>query len=219
MVIKSMNRKLFETLVDGLIDLVYTRVGSMLLVTLMMSCQSKQTVSGVWREVPIDEEGKVDRENTLTNTAAEGVLYELNLGQFGDRVAGVSVRYRVPQSNELAPFDRGDRCECAFIIQGLIETLEESEEDSLLFVAQGLTFSIYTPPQLSQEAQINSSGCSEVSDECRRIFDLELIEGGDVLVGETWCLDTTSMMSEQKLKRPVRFEPISGIPEDICETE
>ena len=179
------------------------------------SCQSKQTVTGVWREVPINAEGDIDREITLTNTAAEGVLYELNLGQYGDRVAGVSVRYRIPQSNELASFDRGDRCGCTFIVQGLIETLEDSEEDTLLFEAQGLTFSLYDPEQEFENVSVEE--CLEVPSECRRVFDLELVEGGDVLVGETWCLNINPIMNEQNVKRPVRFEPISGIPEDICE--
>ena len=160
------------------------------------------------------------REVEQINTAAEGVLYELNLGQFGDRVAGVSVRYRVPQSVSLAPFDRADRCGCAFIVQGLIETLEESEDDSLLFVAQGLTFSLYTASQTSAETH-DVTGCSELPAECRRIFDLELVEGGDALVGETWCLDTGSIPpdGEQNIKQQVRFEPISGIPEDVCEPQ
>ena len=217
-----------ELIRDDALSMYSTTI--MCLALLMLSilsgggCQSTQSVSGVWREVPINEEGEVAREISRTNTAASGVLYELNLGQFGDRVAGVSVRYRIPQSNVLASFDQGDRCGCAFIVQGLIETLEESEEDSLLFVAQGLTFSLYPPPPESptvDSGKVDQRECPTVPVECRRIFDLELIDDGEVLVGETWCLDAnaSSMSDSSNFKRPVRFEPISGIAEDVCVIE
>ena len=205
-------------------------------------CVSQTNVSGVWREVTLTEEGERSPERAETSA-----LYELNLGQFGERVAGVSVRYRAPESMGLALFDRGDRCECAFIIQGLIERLDEEEsrdEEGLFFVAQGLTFSLYNStrdrtevsrPESSRDRESDAPSdetdleegstlmskpevkvCADLLPECRHIFDLTLVEGGDALIGETWCLDAES---NQHLlpKRSVRFEQVSGIPQDICE--
>ena len=86
---------------------------------LSVSCGSQRTVSGVWREVPLNESGEVI---TLGDAQSDAVinssLYELNLGQYGDRVAGVSVRYQVPDAASLALFDQRDRCGCAFIRTG-----------------------------------------------------------------------------------------------------
>ena len=164
------------------------------------SCSNNESVSGVWREV-------FDSTRPLTDQPE--VLYELNLGQYGDRVAGVGIRYRAPQSAALAPYDRGDRCGCSFVIQGLIKDLEDNEDEGLLFVAQGLTFSLFTPTSFPE------SSCEVSPRECQRIFDLEQAESGNALIGETWCLDAPegSMVSES---RSVRFEPIDGIAEDYC---
>jgi len=225
---------------------------------LSVSCGSQRTVSGVWREVPLNARGEViTLGDTQSDVVINSSLYELNLGQYGDRVAGVSVRYQVPDAASLALFDQRDRCGCAFIVQGLIEELEDPEEDGLLFVAQGLTFSLYTPPSpapsrstnsvdrseeievgtsdlASGEAQRRSATCPRIAAECRRIFDVELVEGGEALVGETWCLDDDPLdgdperaeddvvsqpdVRSQRARRLVRFEPINGIPEDVCET-
>lgn len=224
---------------------------------LYVSCGSQRTVSGVWREVPLNASGEViTLGDAQSDVVINSSLYELNLGQYGDRVAGVSVRYQVPDAASLALFDQRDRCGCAFIVQGLIEELEDPEEDGLLFVAQGLTFSLYTPPRqassssvnsadrseelgtdpgapMSAEARRQSATCPQIAAECRRIFDVELVEGGDALVGETWCLDDDPDLDPdraeddvvgqpnakpQRTRRLVRFEPINGIPEDVCET-
>lgn len=228
------SRDLFSTasyLVSGRLNLVGW---ALCLVVFITGCSAQRTVSGVWREVPLNAEGEVVRlDQDGANVGLNGAIYELNLGQYGDRVAGVSVRYQLPESKALAPFDRSDRCGCAFIVQGLIEELDNSEEDSLLFVAQGLTFSLYSPPSASgsgdrQEtinAELLESPCASLKPECRRIFDLELVEGGDALVGETWCLDAQSLQADQgaevikRANNKVRFEPIRGIPEDVCEAE
>ena len=178
------------------------------------ACQRSTSVSGVWREIE-QEEFSPPQEGALTE------LYELNLGQYGERVAGVSVRYRRPTEASLALFDQADRCNCSFVVQGLIETLESEEDGQLLFVASGLTFSLYTPNSLdaqNERSDIEGSEkdtdlkCEQLPAECRRIFDLEQVERGEALEGTTWCLD-----APEESRRPIRFEMINGIPENSCE--
>ena len=168
------------------------------------SCQSNQSVDGVWREV-----------TTLMTSQAESQpesagIYELSLGQFGDRVTGVSVRYRPPISSELANYSRGDRCECSFVVQGLVKDIEDDPDEGLLFIARGLTFSLLTPDYSGDEV------CPTLPKECQRIFDLEQVDGGEVLEGETWCLNSSDGQVKTLL-RAIRFEKVSGLPETSCE--
>ena len=177
---------------------------------LFFACKRETSVSGVWREVPNvlneqqDQNNSNNQLNTDSSTAETTVLYELNLGQYGDRVAGVSVRYQTPRSESLAFFDQADRCDCSFVVQGLIEELENPQDDRLLFVANGLTFSLYPPQQTTN----NNSRCPTTSEECKRIFDLEQTEQGAALEGQTWCLD-----KPDQTRRFIRFESITGITE------
>lgn len=183
----------------------------------LSACQRAATVSGVWQEVEL-------MSSTPTTGVLSPDLYELNLGQYGDRVAGVSVRYHRPTESSLALFDQADRCNCSFVVQGLIEELESNEDGQLLFVASGLTFSLFTPSsstevvssaeEQSEDPNIAKLSCQELPQECRRIFDLEQVDRGEALEGMTWCLD-----SPETSRRPIRFEPINGIPENSCEVE
>ena len=153
----------------------------------------------------------------------------MNLGQYGQRVAGVSVRYKRPRESSLAQYDQADRCNCSFVVQGLIEALENDEDGQLLFVASGLTFSLFTPETQEVETtplsvqdfdrEPRSGGgetirCHQLPKECRRIFDLEQVDRGEALEGMTWCLD-----SPETSRRVIRFEMINGIPENSCEAE
>lgn len=178
----------------------------------LVACQRSNSVSGVWREIDEKRERTITSsdERSQTQSLDSSAFYELNLGQYGDRVAGVSVRYRRPSTDVLASFDRADRCSCSFVVQGLIEQLENPQEDRLLFVSNGLTFSLYTPSQSDEE----NSLCPNLTNECKRIFDLEQVDGGNQLEGQTWCLE-----SPEETRRSVRFESINGIPEDICEAQ
>ena len=177
-------------------------------------CQTQTSVSGVWREVPsflLNEPSDMSSEQLNTDTNQEiAVLYELSLGQYGERVAGVSVRYQQPSSESLAIFDQADRCDCSFVVQGLIEELENPQEDRLLFVANGLRFSIYTPQKMDHTNSI----CLNTAQECKRIFDLEQVDKGAALEGHTWCLD-----NPKETNRFIRFESTNGIVEDSCEAE
>lgn len=173
------------------------------------SCQRSTSVNGVWRE-------STDYVEAQDTSSINRALYELNLGQYGDRVAGVSIRYQKPEDESLASFDQADRCNCSFVVQGLIEELEGSAERQLLFVANGLTFSLYTPmilpsPTTNEPVTIP---CPKLPQECQRIFDLEQVDGGEALEGYTWCLE-----SPDDTRRPLRFEAIKGIPENVCEEE
>ena len=171
-----------------------------------IACERSASVSGVWREVSPLNVSLISTSPSMTlDTPA---LYELNLGQYGDRVAGVSVRYQKPDNQALASFDPADRCGCSFVVQGLIQQLENPQDDQLLFVANGLTFSLYTPSQLVDQSQ----PCPTLDRECQRIFNLEQFDGGDSLEGYTWCLE-----SPEDSRRPIRFESINGLPEDVCE--
>ena len=170
------------------------------------ACERSASVSGVWREVsPLNMYSDPTSQTMMFDTSS---LYELNLGQYGDRVAGVSVRYQKPDTDSLASFDPADRCGCSFVVQGLIQQLENPQDDQLLFVANGLTFSLYTPSQLTEQTK----PCPTLSSECQRIFNLEQFDGGESLEGYTWCLE-----SPEESRRPIRFESINGIPEDVCE--
>jgi hypothetical protein len=183
----------------------------MAIIFFLVACQRSNSVSGVWRE--IDERNEMSTVSSDEISQAQSptsALYELNLGQYGDRVAGVSVRYQRPSTDVLAYFDRADRCSCSFVVQGLIEQLDNPQEDRLLFVSNGLTFSLYTPSQSDEQNGL----CPNLANECKRIFDLEQIDGGNQLEGQTWCLE-----SPEETRRSVRFESINGIPEDICEAQ
>lgn len=188
-----------------------------ILIILLSACQRSASVSGVWRE--INEESTETQESSVL--APE--LYELNLGQYGDRVAGVSVRYQRPSEGSLALFDPADRCNCSFIVQGLIEELNDSDDRELLFVANGLTFSLYTPQDIGDmsldTAMMSSPSntnqkCPQLTQECKRIFNLEQVNGGERLQGFTWCLE-----APDDTRRPILLEAINGLAEDQCEAE
>lgn len=185
----------------------------LLCLILLTACQRSASVSGVWREIEEIE------NSSPSSLPPSPTLYELSLGQYGDRVTGVSVRYQRPSEESLALFDPADRCNCSFVVQGLIEERIPIHGDrELLFIANGLTFSLYTP----QESEMLSSSptpesnqsCPELVPECKRIFNLDQVDGGDRLSGFTWCLE-----APDETRRPILFEAINGLVEDSCEVE
>ena len=154
-----------------------SRLITLLLLSLFSfnACKRSASVSGVWREI----EEQTEEDETKQTTGLTSAVYELNLGQYGDRVAGVSVRYKRPSEDSLALFDPADRCNCSFVVQGLIEELNDSDDRVLLFIANGLTFSLYTPPQrntmtesISEVSAASNQACSQLNQECKRIFNL-----------------------------------------------
>ena len=182
---------------------------------LLTACQRTTSVSGVWREIEELPEETSDPVKTLSPT-----LYELSLGQYGDRVTGVSIRYQRPSEESLALFDPADRCNCSFVVQGLIEERNDSDDRELLFIANGLTFSLYTPQDNETEeintvpSSVNDQACPELGQECKRIFNLEQVNGGERLSGFTWCLE-----APDETRRAILFETINGLVEDRCEAE
>ena len=182
---------------------------------LLTACQRTTSVSGVWREIEELPEETSDPVKTLSPT-----LYELSLGQYGDRVTGVSIRYQRPSEESLALFDPADRCNCSFVVQGLIEERNDSDDRELLFIANGLTFSLYTPQDNETEeintvsSSVNDQACPELGQECKRIFNLEQVNGGERLSGFTWCLE-----APDETRRTILFETINGLVEDRCEAE
>ena len=182
---------------------------------LLTACQRTTSVSGVWREIEDTSEETSDQDQALSLT-----LYELSLGQYGDRVTGVSVRYQRPSEESLALFDPADRCNCSFVVQGLIEERNDSDDRELLFIANGLTFSLYTPQdnETNEGNAISSTSsglvCPELGQECKRIFNLEQVDGGERLSGFTWCLEAPA-----ETRRAILFETINGLVEDSCEAE
>ena len=182
---------------------------------LLTACQRTTSVSGVWREIEELPEETSDPVKTLSPT-----LYELSLGQYGDRVTGVSIRYQRPSEESLALFDPADRCNCSFVVQGLIEERNDSDDRELLFIANGLTFSLYTPQDNETEeintvsSSVDDQACPELGQECKRIFNLEQVNGGERLSGFTWCLE-----APDETRRTILFETINGLVEDRCEAE
>ena len=158
-----------------------------------LRCGAERELSGIWRQEP-------------DPTQSSNRLYELHLGQYGDRLTGLVLRYRPPQSELLSLYDRGDRCDCAYIIQG------KATEDIAFRLLNPSTIRVVSEPIT----------CRLETPECERIFDLR--QEQDDLVGETWCspsLSSTSNTSPSSNstvpnKEPIRFISIKGVPISQC---
>ena len=162
-------------------NLIYI-LGSVLFLS---HCGSERALSGIWQQVPYDQQGQFVNESSP--------LYELHVGQYGERLSGLLVRYQVPNDLSLSTFDTRDQCDCTFISQGTIEPQ--------------IAFSLYNPEQ--SYVLSTPPACSLPDRECDRVFNLT--EEEDNLVGETWCTD-----NKEESKRLIRFERVAGIPVNQC---
>ena len=164
----------------------------LILSVIELQCGAERALSGIWRQEP---------ESNQSSTR----LYELHLGQYGDRLTGLVLRYRPPQSDLLSLYDRGDRCDCAYIIQG------KATEDIAFRLLNPSTTRVVSDPIT----------CKLEEPECERIFDLR--EEQDELVGETWCspsLSTSNLSASSTsptiTKESIRFVSIKGVPISQC---
>lgn len=146
-----------------------------LIFVLIFSCGANKKLTGIWQQ-------ELDDQSTELPT----FLYEIHLAQFGAKVTGLLLRYRTPSSQDLSLFDRADRCNCYYIIQG-------SYNDDLSKVV----FSILEPT-VNRNTDTNPSCVPTAQEvECERIWELTDIDG--ILEGETWCVDQPQMRSAIRL--------------------
>jgi hypothetical protein len=170
---------------------LYMSVLMLSLSLLLTTCGAQRELSGIWQQIPL-----VDNEPLSPDIQ---ILYELHIGQYGDRMTGLSVRYRQPDLNLLSPYDRGDRCDCAYLTQGLIDNDEE----------ESLAFKIFQP-EINRVTSLPVS-CVLSESECIRIFSLTIEDDEDRLIGKTWCEGLESERID------VRFERVPGIPIQTCQ--
>ena len=170
---------------------LYTCILSILLSILLTTCGAQRELSGIWQQIPL-----VDNEPLSPELQ---ILYELHLGQYGDRMTGLSVRYRQPDLNLLSPYDRSDRCDCAYLTQGSIDIEEE----------ESFAFKIFQPE--TKRVTSLPVSCTLSKEECTRIFSLAIEDDEDRLMGKTWC------EGEESERIDVRFERVPGIPIQVCQ--
>jgi hypothetical protein len=148
-------------------------------------CGAQRALSGIWQQIPYEEQrGFSTRSNPL---------YELHLGQYGQRLSGLLVRYQVPSDQSLSTFDTRDQCDCKFVSQGTIDPQ--------------IAFSLFNP--ISPYVLSIPPACTLEGPKCERVFNLE--KEDDDLIGETWC-----SQSKEATLRLIRFTRIAGIPINQC---
>ena len=170
---------------------------SLILGVALIQCGAQRELSGIWQQAPLVEGGAYP--------LSIDVLYELHLGHYDDRVTGLVLRYKRPESNFLSTFERGDRCECAYIIQGSVD--------------DEVAFTLFDPSTPRGVAGV--SNCALERQECSRIFLLSLDDSGEALEGVTWCASeedsTPPPQSESSTDRvPIRFVRTTGLPINEC---
>lgn len=167
----------------------------LLCTTCIVQCGSNRELTGIWQQVPLNDSDSFSQIPVA--------LYELHLGQYGDKVTGLSVRYRKPEAEFLSTFERTDRCDCHYIVQG-----KNEEQVAFTLLQTQQEYSISTP--------IN---CQIEVTECKRIFLLNLED--DELVGETWCENSNETVHSNRSTYlneviAVRFIRSNGIPTKEC---
>ena len=161
-----------------------------------MTCGSNRELTGIWQQVPFNEGDK------LSETPI--ALYELHLGQYGNRITGLSIRYQKPKADFLSTFDGSDRCDCHYIVQG-------KNDDQVAF----------TLLQMQETYSVSGVASCQINTlECKRIFLLTLED--DELVGEMWCENKDELMDDPQLAYwheviAVRFQRSTGIPTKECQ--
>ncbi len=168
------------------------------------ACGPERDLSGVWRLTDCGPAGQA---------CADGYVYELHLGRYGDGVTGVVVRYRF-QGADLDSFQRQHECGCFFIESGT------ADEDRL-------RFELFEPgvARLPDPAFISPDpACRPPPPECvGRRFALDA-GAGDTLRGEITCGAGTGPAAEVSFTRTrgkVRTTcvcPGEGDPDRQCAT-
>ena len=148
-------------------------------------CGAQRALSGIWQQSPYD--------GARASSDMSVPLYELDLGQYGQRISGLLVRYQVPNDQSLSTFDTRDQCDCTFISQGTINPQ--------------IAFSLFNPE--TPYVLSVPPACTLNQNECERVFNLT--EEEDDLVGETWCID-----QKERTQRSIRFVRVPGIPINQC---
>ena len=151
-----------------------------MLSSLIQSCGVQSALTGVWQQVEF--------------SADPGSLYELHLGQYGDQLTGLVVRYQRPASSELAAYEKLDRCDCFFIRQGRVA------EDKI-------SFRLFNP---QMRRSVNGElSCEAPPAECARVFELSESEDGD-LIGESWC------EGQREESVPLKLISTDAVPIERC---
>ncbi len=155
--------------------------------SLIGSCGANKKLTGIWQQ-------ELDDQNATLPT----FLYEIHLAQFGAKVTGLLLRYRTPSNQALSLFDRADRCNCYYMIQG-------SYNDDLSKVV----FSILEP-SVNRNTDSNPT-CVPTNQEveCERIWELTDEDG--VLEGETWCVD-----APEKTREAIKLISTPGVTLKEC---
>jgi len=156
----------------------------------LAGCEAERDLSGLWRQAP-----RAPGEDAWDEGLAW--LYELHLGRYAETLTGLVVRYQVPSSRFLSPFERADRCDCSFVARGAAEDAAGAPE--------ALAFSLLDPG--TRRALEAAPSCALPAPECERLFRLA-VEGDD-LVGETWC-------AGEAARQALRFTRVSGLTASSC---
>lgn len=172
----------------------------MMLPLALAGCGPERDYSGVWQQTACEDGlARVDCENRR--------VYELHIGRYGDRLAGVVVRYVFDRSG-FDNFQRPQECGC-FLIEGGTATDD------------GMQFKLYDPgtPRYPQPDSVDGDlGCPAPSllTDCEgRVFELQ---GNDEeMQGTTVCAATDDDAPEPEPEAvPIAFEWVVGQPRTEC---
>ncbi len=153
----------------------------------LSSCGPEREHSGVWRMASCGDD----------TTCADGFVYELHIGRYGDGVAGVVVRYQY-QGAELDSFQRQHECGCFLIQSGVASDTR-------------LRFELFEPdvPRLPDDGFLSPEpACRPPPPACggqRFLLDGD----GDTLRGEMRCGGATGGTT-------VNFEKAGSRPRTTC---
>lgn len=150
-----------------------------------LGCESEREFSGIWRQVCEGDFRCADGQ----------VVYELNLGRYGDEVAGVIVQY--VYAADLMTFDRLNDCGCFFVESGRAQ-------------GDALGFRILDPedPGFPDETGTRAESCeAQPPPPC--------VNGTFALSGDEDQLE--GRLSCDGAPGPtIRFEPVNGTPRRTC---
>lgn len=169
---------------------------ALLLPLVLLGCGPERDYSGIWQQTGCDD--------GLARTDCDNRVYELHIGRYGDRLAGVVVRYVFDRSG-FDNFQRPQECGC-FLIEGGRAT------------ADGMQFKLYDPttPRYPQPDTSDADlGCPApgLLTECPgRLFQLE---GDDEeMQGSTECAAVGDAPDPEPT--PIAFEWVVGQPRTEC---
>lgn len=155
-------------------------------------CGSEREFSGVWRQTACGD--------GLAQADCGGFVYELHIGRYGDKMAGLVVRYRYDRSG-FDTFQRPLECGCFYIGSGVAD-------------AAGMSFRLFdaTTPRYPQPDTLDSElgcGTATVPAPCEGLRFV--LEGDDeLLTGHLDCGD------DARSAQPIAFEKAVGAPRTEC---